>query len=489
MKKLLLILTIIINILLISLIPLNLYVLNINIPEYISIIIEIIIIILNALILIINKKVYKTILITSIISILFGLFGTYCNPYWNSISFKNVSINTKNYDTVITKKEAKEDLEYAMKYLKKLHPKLLKETPDYIQEQYDMVKNNIETKETITVNYLSKEIESIFSKLNDGHTIVVGYYNDYHTLKDMETHNKNKEVLTKINDIEIKELFEQNKQYYSYEMEKAGLNQFKNDLITLEGLDKLGIATEEIKYTFEQNNKEKEYTYKKEDYLTKEEYNNYNNIGPKPQKSFVTYEIDEENNLAILYLDKCKNNDEYKRVLKEMFEKIKEKNIGNIAVDLRNNGGGSSSVATEFIKYINVDEYNELKSEWRLGTFNIKTKQHTIKNKKKNSPFNGNIYVLTSIDTFSSAMLFTQYIKDNNIGTIIGETSSNNPNGYGEVVEFLLPNSNIYMQISTKKWYRINQNTEEEFIEPDIKCESKEAIFKLYDKVKSISEN
>ena len=489
MKKLLLILTIIIYILLISLIPLNLYVLNINIPEYISIIIEIIIIILNALILIINKKVYKTILITSIISILFGLFGTYCNPYWNSISFKNKSFYSKNYDTVITKKEALEDLDYAMKYLKKLHPKLLKNMPTEIQEQYDMVKNNIETKETITVNYLSKEIESIFSKLNDGHTIVMGYYNDYHTLKEMEMHNKNKEILTKINDIEIKELFEQNKQYYSYEMEKAGLNQFKNDLITLEGLDKLGIATEEIKYTFEQNNKEKEYTYKKEDYLTKEEYNNYNNIGPKPQKSFVTYEIDEENNLAILYLDKCKNNDEYKRVLKEMFEKIKEKNIGNIAVDLRNNGGGSSSVATEFIKYIDVDEYNELKSEWRLGTFNIKTKQHTIKNKKKNSPFNGNIYVLTSIDTFSSAMLFSQYIKDNNLGTIIGETSSNDPNGYSEVVEFLLPNSKAYMQISTKKFYRINQNTNEKFIESDIKCENKEAIFKLYDTIKSISEN
>ena len=489
MKKLLLILTIIINILLISLIPLNLYVLNINIKEYISIIIEGIIIILNILIIILNKKINIPILIISVLAILFGLFGTYCNPYWNSISFKNVSINTKNYDTVITKKEAKEDLEYAMKYLKKLHPILLKETPDYIQEQYDMVKNNIETKETITVNYLSKEIESIFSKLNDGHTIVMGYYNDYHTLKEMEMHNKNKEILTKKNDIEIKELFEQNKQYYSYEMEKAGLNQFKNDLITLEGLDKLGIATEEIKYTFEQNNKEKEYTYKKEDYLTKEEYNNYNNIGPKPQKSFVTYEIDEENNLAILYLDKCKNNDEYKRVLKEMFEKIKEKNIGNIAVDLRNNGGGSSNVIIEFLKYIDVNEYNIVKYEHRIGPITLKSKKPTIKNKKNKNSFDGNIYVLTSIDTFSSAMLFSQYIKDNNIGTIIGETSSNNPNGYGEVVEFLLPNSNIYMQISTKKWYRINQNTEEEFIEPDIKCESKEAIFKLYDTIKSISEN
>ena len=489
MKKLLLILTIIINILLISLIPLNLYVLNINIKEYISIIIEGIIIILNILIIILNKKINIPILIISVLAILFGLFGTYCNPYWNSISFKNVSINTKNYDTVITKKEAKEDLEYAMKYLKKLHPKLLKETPDYIQEQYDMVKNNIETKETITVNYLSKEIESIFSKLNDGHTIVMGYYNDYHTLKEMEMHNKNKEILTKINDIEIKELFEQNKKYYSYEMEEYGLKQFKNDLITLEGLDKLGINTEEIKYTFEQNNKEKEYTYKKEDYLTKEEYNNYNNIGPKPEKSFVTYEIDRENNIAILYLDKCKYNDEYKRVLKNFFEKIKENNIKNITVDLRNNGGGSSNVIIEFLKYIDVNEYNIVKYEHRIGPITLKSKKTTIKNKKNKNSFDGNIYVLTSIDTFSSAMLFSQYIKDNNLGTIIGETSSNDPNGYSEVVEFLLPNSKAYMQISTKKFYRINQNTNEKFIESDIKCENKEAIFKLYDKVKSISEN
>ena len=488
MKKILLILTVIIDILLISLIPLNLYILNINIPEYISIIMEIIIITLNTIILIINKKIYKTIIITSLIAILTGLFGTYCNPYWNSITFKNISFYTKNYDTVITKKEAKEDLDYAMKYLKKLHPKLSKNIPTEIQEQYDIVKNNIEKKETIATNYLSKEIESIFSKLNDAHTIVVGYYNDYHTLKEMEMHNKNKEILTKINDIEIKELFEQNKKYYSYEMEEYALKQFINDLTTLEGLDKFGIDTEEIKYTFELNNKEKEYTYKKEDYLTKEEYINYNNIEPKPEKSFVTYEIDKENNIAILYLDKCKYDDEYRRVLKDFFKNVKENNIKNIAIDLRNNGGGSSNVITEFLKYIDVNEYNNVRYEHRIGPITLKSKNQTIKNKKNNNAFDGDIYVLTSIDTFSSAMLFTQYIKDNNIGTIIGEASSNDPNGYSEAVQFKLPNSETYMQISTKKFYRIN-NTQEQFIEPDIKCENKEAIFKLYDTIKSISEN
>ncbi len=489
MKRILLILTIIINIILISLIPLNVFALDINIHEYISIIISEIIIMLNILILIINKKIYKTIIIISILSIIFGLLGTYCNPYWNSVTYKNVSLYSKNYDKVITKKEALEDLEYSMKYLNKIHPKLLRNVPTEIKEQYNIVKNNLETKDLITVNYLSKEIESIFSKLNDAHTIAIGYYNDYHILKEMNNHNKNKEIMTKINDIEIKELFEQNKQYYSYEMEEYALKQFKNDLITLEGLDKLGINTEEIKYTFELNNKETEYTYKKDDYLTQEEYNKYNNIEPKQQKSFVTYEIDKENNLAILYLDQCKNNKEYKRVLKEFFKKVNENNIENIAVDLRYNKGGSSSVATEFLKYININKYNEWADEWRLGQFNIKTKQHLIKNKKKKNSWSGNIYILTSIDTFSSAMDFAMYIKDNNLGTIIGEASGNNPNSYGETASFKLPNSGIFMQISTKKWHRINQNTEEVFIEPDIKCESKEAIFKLYDEIKSIREN
>ena len=280
MKKILIILTILINILLISLIPLNMCISNIYMPEFISTIIGEIILFLNIGILIKIKKIYKSIIILSLLSIIFGLLGTYCNPYWNSVTYKNISLYTKSYDTVLTKKEAQEDLEYAMKYLKKIHPALLKNVPKEIQEQYEIVKNNIETKDTITVNYLAKEIESIFSKLGDAHTEASGYYKDYHVLKEIGKHNKNKETMTKINDSEIKDLFEQNKQYYSFETETPLPNQFENDIILLEGLDKLGINTDEIKYTFELNKKEIEYTYKKEDFITQEEYNMYNNIAP-----------------------------------------------------------------------------------------------------------------------------------------------------------------------------------------------------------------
>lgn len=487
MKKTLIILTLLANIILISLIPLNKYVLNMK--ECISIIMAEIIILLNILTIITNKKINKTIIIISIISIIFGLYKTYCNPNWNSVVYRNETIYTKEYNHILTKTEALEDLEYAMKYLKKVHPRLLKNIPENLEKQYNIVKNNIENEEYITTSFLEKNIESIFSKLNDAHTRIYPVYENYHLLKQLYTHNENNERLKKINGKNIEEIFEENKQYYSYEMEEAAYNQFRSDVIYLEKLNKLGLNGEEITYTFELNKKLTDYTYHKEDFITPEEYNEYNNITPQPKTSFVTYEIDKENNIAILYLDECNNTQEYKNVLNEMFNEIKENNIENVAVDLRNNGGGDSSVATEFLKYINIDEYEDWKSEIRRGIFNIKTKKHTIKNKKKNNVFDGNLYVLTSIDTFSSAMDFAMLIKDNKIGTIIGEASSNDPNSYGMITRFILPNSKLYAQISTKKWYRVNERTEEKFIEPDIKCESEDAIFKLYDKIKSTSEN
>ncbi len=39
--------------------------------------------------------------------------------------------------------------------------------------------------------------------------------------------------------------------------------------------------------------------------------------------------------------------------------------------------------------------------------------------------FNGPVYVLTSANSFRSAILFAQYIKDNLMGTLIGEEPGN----------------------------------------------------------------
>ena len=53
-------------------------------------------------------------------------------------------------------------------------------------------------------------------------------------------------------------------------------------------------------------------------------------------------------------------------------------------------------------------------------------------------------------------------IQDNHLGKIIGEPSANSVNGYGEVAYFYLPNTGLFAQVSTKKWYRWKQQKEEQ---------------------------
>lgn len=71
-------------------------------------------------------------------------------------------------------------------------------------------------------------------------------------------------------------------------------------------------------------------------------------------------------------------------------------------------------------------------------------------------------------------------IQDNDLGQILGEASANSVNGYGEVAGFYLPNTGLFVQISTKKWYRIDENNPEDYVFPDYPCEGGHAMEELY---------
>ena len=72
-------------------------------------------------------------------------------------------------------------------------------------------------------------------------------------------------------------------------------------------------------------------------------------------------------------------------------------------------------------------------------------------------------------------------IQDNGIGKVVGEASGNLPSSYGDIVEFILPESGLYMQVSIKKWYRVDTSKNEEPVEPDIPCDPNKAIEVLED--------
>lgn len=491
MKKRYLILCIALWIGVLGIVPLNLFLISMSdIVIYLAV--AAVITGLIAFILRANSRRLGKIVI-SVLSILviaaFVMCGYVCNPYWNSTFRHSDPVPASlAYDEVMTSKEAMEDLEYAVKYLKKLHPACYGGLPADIEQRYSEVKAKISSCDGITVNELSRDIESIFSLLHDAHTCTsINDINDRYIKYAYEWDGEGYSI-TAVNGISIADLLIRNSDIYSFECESWELKDLSNDIISVSGLDYLGFDINEgITYTLTNEEGEmREVICRDEDYLTVPEYYAYNDIeqDTEDEEAFVDYEIDEEHSLAILNLYECNFNDEYKQVVHDMFTEVKEKNIQNVAVDVRHNGGGNDAVVTWFFRYLDIDEYRVSTCEWRLGPFMIDCGDGIYQNERiEDLTFRGNLYVLSTANSFSSAMEFAEFVRDNDLGTIIGEAPGNDPDSYGDVAYFSLPNSHIFMQISTKNWVRADRNAPAGLIIPDIECDithyedSREALY------------
>ncbi|MCQ2505493.1 MAG: S41 family peptidase [Saccharofermentans sp.] len=427
-----------------------------------------------------GKKSKITVSVISVfVMAAFIMAGYVCNPYWNSINLRiNSTLASKAYDYELTSKEAMEDLEYAVRYLKKNHPACYHGLPEELNNRYEEVKSEIKARDSITVNELSRYIESIFSIIGDGHTFASVIDRNDRYLKYVYGWDGEGYEISAVNGITISELLTDKSDLYSFEAESWERLNIANDIISISGLDYLGIEIGDgVTYTITNDEGDsRDIICHDEDFVTIEEYNEYNNIDSSSDKeeSFVSYEIDEEKSLAVLTLDECIIDDEYRDTVRAMFTEVRDKNIQNVAVDVRFNPGGNDAVVSEFIRYLDIDEYKICTCQWRLGPIMINA-DHSVNHNDRNEEllFHGNVYVLTTANTFSSGMIFAQYIKDNNLGIIVGEAPGNDPNGYGEITSFLLPNSGIYMQISTKNWVRADSSAPEGLIEPDIECDVK----------------
>ncbi len=492
MKKLYFIMIIILSAVTIGLFPLDLFVFTV--PEWVIFILIAAIIILTALVFAKSGSKLPVRVISAVLAVLVtvaSLAGIYIDPYFNSISFHQTWSTTEPYDTVIPADRAQADIDYAMKYLKKIHPMFINGVPGEVQTAYDTVSAEIKNAGSVTVCELAQKAARIFSVPGDAHTSVSASYAEPLYLKHYYKWKKGGYALTAINGITIKELLGRSADLYSYEAESWQLHIMKNDLVSIQGLTYLGFSVlDGITYTFtDVDGNEETETYYPEDYVTYNEYVRFNGLeneaSEKEEKSFVSFTVDEENSLALMTLDECIYNSEYINCVREMFTTVKEKGIKNVAVDLRDNGGGNSSVADEFIKYLDTDEISVTTLTMRLGFFTVSPIPEKIKNQRYSDlTFTGNVYILTSTGSFSSAMIFPQYIKDNGLGTIIGEPPGNDPNGYGDITSFSMPASGIRFFISTKKFNRVDRNSPDKYIMPDIPCDAYEALDVLYNTIK-----
>ncbi len=203
----------------------------------------------------------------------------------------------------------------------------------------------------------------------------------------------------------------------------------------------------------------------------------------------------------------------FNNFLYKSFETIKNEQIENLVIDITENGGGNSSLGDLLFKYISknnftqfgktIVKYSRLQknffkkmceedssncetyhymNEQEDGKIDVFESDSLIQPNKK--PFKGNIYLLTSLNTFSSASDFAQCFKHYKMGTIIGEETGGWIVSYGDIITTTLPNTNLLITISQKKFNSVGA-TDQDFhgVIPDIKINSENALNYILKKI------
>jgi hypothetical protein len=185
--------------------------------------------------------------------------------------------------------------------------------------------------------------------------------------------------------------------------------------------------------------------------------------------------IDNDKSVAMIDINAFKGR-HWRSFFRKSFKDIKQKNITNLVIDLRDNGGGQITYGLNFLSYLvnkkmmlpfdrkpNLLMFNpkyKMNFGTRMTPFIFSTfmpqlpkhgrlQHYFIKFPKKRKAFKGNIYVLVNGKSFSMSGVSSTYLKYKANAIIIGEETGGNIAGSNAVISghLLLPNSKIKVQI------------------------------------------
>ena len=199
-------------------------------------------------------------------------------------------------------------------------------------------------------------------------------------------------------------------------------------------------------------------------------------------------------NIALIEFNSMKGSlrDSFAVFLRRSFSEIRHRRAAGVIIDLRKNGGGDSGLGDTLISYISSKPYRNAGGmkmriskhskawaamhgatdpfkDWENGKL-YEYKATTLTTPAANPlRYNGKVAVLIGTGTFSSANMLTNAIKDFQLATLVGESTAEPANDYGEIFSFMLPYTHIEAQGAFKLFTRANGD-EKDFngIRPDI---------------------
>lgn len=152
------------------------------------------------------------------------------------------------------------------------------------------------------------------------------------------------------------------------------------------------------------------------------------------------------------------------------FAEVTRRDIQNLIVDLRYNGGGYSTTGFLFQSFLETDKPIKSWRWWHRNSDFVRRISPALSFLNSNSVesrlleriafggrdnrFKGKVYVLVGYNTYSAATIWSGSLIDNGQYIVVGEPSSQKPDFYASVWPFQLPVSRLTGQISTGQHLR-----------------------------------
>jgi Peptidase family S41 len=196
------------------------------------------------------------------------------------------------------------------------------------------------------------------------------------------------------------------------------------------------------------------------------------------------------------YLDyrRCQDYERFKRFLAEAFTSIKLRPIEGLIVDIRRNGGGSSSLNNELWAHVTERPFrqfgetlvrvsNRLKREYGMMRYLsayppqawfardhalLSLQTRMIRPRPNRLRYRGPVLLLIGTQTFSSALACAVAARDFGLATIIGQETGEPVNTTGEVYSGRSPRLGIGFHFTTKFFYGPKSRPNLQGVIPDV---------------------
>jgi hypothetical protein len=201
---------------------------------------------------------------------------------------------------------------------------------------------------------------------------------------------------------------------------------------------------------------------------------------PRQYELFGTrnIQIDTVGSTAFMTVNTFSNGNKLKRFFRENFQLLKEKEIQNLIIDVRSNGGGNASNSTLLTKYLIDKKFKLADSLYAMkrhshygkyiehdfwyealmlfitrkrgdGRYHLGYFEHHYFHPKKADHFNGQVYILIGGNSFSATTLFAGCLKGQKNVTLVGEETGGGYYGNSAwiIPDVTLPNTGLRFRL------------------------------------------